>query len=147
MEKLITLYLTLVVTLPLQSANLEVDIPWDYEQIQADAKLLEKSKFKLNQEFDWNEPSHSYYVFINAMDFASTVYALENRDNLVEANPILPMRPSTETLLFQKVFLTGVFAEAGLFGEEQWNQDWLFLLNTAVTIVTLQNLYLINSNE
>ena len=134
-------------TLPLQSANLEVDIPWDYEQIQADAKLLEKSKFKLNQEFDWNEPSHSYYVFINAMDFASTVYALENRDNLVEANPILPMRPSTETLLFQKVFLTGVFAEAGLFGEEQWKQDWLFLLNTAVTIVTLQNLYLINSNE
>lgn len=133
--------------LPLQSANLEVDIPWDYEQIQADAKLLEKSKFKLNQGFDWNEPSHSYYVFINTMDLASTVYALENRDNLVEANPILPMRPSVETLLFQKVFLTSVFAEAGLFGEEQWNQDWLCLLNTTVTVVTLQNLYLINSNE
>ena len=134
-------------TLQLQSANLEVDIPWDYEQIQADAELIEKSKFKLTQDFDWEKNSHSYYVFINAMDLASTVYALENRDNLVESNPLLPMRPSTETLIFQKVFLTGLFAEAGLFNEEQWSKDWLFLLNTTVTLVTLQNLHLIHSNE
>lgn len=134
-------------TLPLQSANLEVDIPWDYKQIQVDAKLIEESKFKLTQDFDWNNPSHSYYVFINTMDFASTVYALENRDNLIEGNPLLPMRPSTEILIFQKVFLTGIFAEAGLFNEEQWSKDWLFLMNTAVTIVTLKNLHLINSNE
>lgn len=134
-------------TLQLQSANLEVDIPWDYEQIQADAELIEKSKFKLTQDFDWEKNSHSYYVFINAMDLASTVYALENRNNLVESNPLLPMRPSTETLIFQKVFLTGLFAEAGLFNEEQWSKDWLFLLNTTVTLVTLQNLHLIHSNE
>ena len=135
-------------TLPVfASVNLQVDIPWDYEQIQADAELIENSKFKLTQDFDWEKNSHSYYVFINAMDLASTVYALENRSNLVEGNILLPMRPSTETLVFQKVFLTGVFAEAGLFGEQEVDEAWLYMMNTMVTLVTLHNIHLINTND
>jgi hypothetical protein len=43
------------VILPLQSANLEVDIPWDWEQVQADAELIKNTNTNILPDFDFEE--------------------------------------------------------------------------------------------
>jgi len=145
MVKHITLFLILVVSPLSQSANLEVDIPWDYEQIQQDAAKIETSEVTYN--FDFQNPKHKYFIAINVLDIASTVYAVENRNNLSEGNFLLPKRPELEELILQKAIVIYALKHMGLFSTHSDDQWFINGLNIALTGVVLHNIHLINTND
>ena len=142
MVKHITLFLILVVNPLFASVNLEVDIPWDYTQIEIDGKLIERSKFQMR--LDWQKPSHKYYVVINALDVLTTYHAVQ-QGYASEANPFLPAEPSLERLIVHKVLWSEVARYGGLF----WQEDDSFLqfANFLVTLAVVNNTIIIINNE
>ena len=148
MAKHITLLLILVVVPLLQSNSLQVDLsdePFDFEQIERDSKEIFKNKNRI--DFDWNEPAHQYFFWINLADMATTIYAMENRDNLYEGNFLLDDTPEIEELLLQKVAISYFFHEVGMFSGNEITDDWLSIVNTGVTLATINNLRLIQKND
>lgn len=131
--------------LPLQSANLEVDIPWDYEQIQADAAKIKAAEYSYT--FNFQNPKHKYFLIINTLDLATTIYALENRDNLYEKNILLDDTPEIEELLAQKIIVSYALERLGMFDNTPVADDALSLTNFVVTLAVLNNYYLINKYE
>jgi len=128
-----------------QSANLEVDLPWDFEQIQQDRAKIEASK--VTYHFDFQNPKHKYFLLINTLDVASTLYAIENRDNLSEGNPLLPKRPELEELILQKAIVIYTLNHMGLFSTHPDDQYYLNALNIVLTAAVINNLYRINTND
>ena len=148
MAKHITLLLILAVAPLLQSNSLQVDLsnePFDFEQIERDSEAIFQNNNRI--DFDWNEPAHQYFFWINLADMATTVYALENRDSLYEGNFLLDDTPEIEELLLQKAIITYGFHQVGLFSGEEVTDDWLYFLNIAVTIATINNYYLIKNHD
>jgi len=128
-----------------QSANLEVDLPWDFEQIQQDGAKIEASK--VTYHFDFQKPKHKYFLLINTLDVASTLYAIENRDNVSERNPLLPKRPELEELILQKAIVIYTLNHMGLFSTHPDDQYYLNALNIVLTAAVINNLYRINTND
>ena len=108
MEKLTTLFLTLVVILPLQSANLEVDIPWNWEQVQADAELIKNTNTNILPDFDFEEKATpgQYTIFwtLQVLDVYSTYRGLKY-DCVTEANPLVGSNPNLARLVTHKTVL------------------------------------------
>lgn len=90
---------------------------------------------------------HQYYFWINLADMATTIYAMENRDNLYEGNFLLDDEPEPEELLLQKVALSYFFHEVGMFSGEKLTDDWLYFTNTVITLATINNYRLIKRND
>ena len=148
MAKHITLLLILAVAPLLQSNSLQVDLPdepFDFEQIERDSKAIFQNNNRI--DFDWNEPAHQYFFWINLADMATTIYAMENRDNLYEGNFLLDDKPRPEELLLQKVAISYFFHEVGMFSGNEITDDWLSIVNTVVTLATINNLRLIQKND
>jgi len=124
------------------SVNLEVDIPWDYTQIEIDGKLIERSKFQMR--LDWQKPSHKYYVVINALDVLTTYHAVQ-QGYASEANPFLPEKPSLGRLVVHKVVWSEVARYGGLFYEE--DENFLMFANFLVTLAVINNTKIILDNE
>ena len=97
------------------SVNLEVDIPWDYNQIELDGKLIERSKFQMKMNLE--NPRHKYFFIMNALDVVTTYHATQ-QGYASEANPLLSDNPSLESLIVHKVVWTQVARYGGLFWEE-----------------------------
>ena len=123
------------------------DEPFNFEQIKKDSKEIWHYQNKNRIDFDWNKPSHQYFFWINIADMASTVYALENRDSLYEGNFLLDDSPEIEELLLQKVVVSYVFHQYGLFSGEEVTDDWLYFLNILVTGATIHNYVLIQEHD
>ena len=123
------------------------DEPFNFEQIKKDSKEIWEFSNKNRIDFDWNEPTHQYFFWINIADMASTVYALENRDSLYEGNFLLDDSPEIEELLLQKVVVSYVFHQYGLFSGEEVTDDWLYLLNILLTGAVLNNYILIQEHD
>ena len=140
MEKLTTLFLTLVVILPLQSANLEVDIPWDFEQMKRDAQLIENSHQPIFEDLEWenNATDAQYALFwgIQVLDVYSTYRGLKF-PCVKEANPLLGENPGIARMVTHKtIFLQPIWAlqSKGLFTKQD-----LKVYNTMGTIVLYNN--------
>ena len=131
--------------LPLQSANLEVDIPWDYEQIQADAAKLEASE--VTYHFDFENKRHKTFLILNLLDVASTIYGMENRDNLYETNFLLPKKPTPEELILQKVVVITTMSHLELFSTHPKDQWYIDGINIMLALVVMNNLYTIQKYE
>ena len=87
--------------------------PFDYKQIQADAVVIEQDRrrfnfIKLDNPVS-DETLTKYYIW-NALDFATTAYALENREQVKEGNLILGEDPSLDRLLLHKLILGPLIA-------------------------------------
>lgn len=123
------------------------DEPFNFEQIKKDSKEIWEFSNKNRIDFDWNKPAHQYFFWINIADMASTVYALENRDSLYEGNFLLDDSPEIEELLLQKVVVSYVFHQYGLFSGEEVTDDWLHLLNILLTGAVLNNYILIQKHD
>lgn len=150
MVKHTTLLLILVVVPLLQSNSLQVDLsdePFDFEQIEKDKKQILEFSNKNHIDFDWDEPLHQYYFWINLADMATTIYALENRDNLYEGNILLDDKPRPEELLLQKVVISYFFHEVGMFSEQELTDDWLYITNAGITLATINNYRLIKKHD
>ena len=130
----------------LQSANLEVDLPWpkawDHEQIRVDGELIERSKFQMR--LDWDRPSHKYYLVINALDVLTTYHAVQ-QGYASEANPLLPADPSLTRLIAHKLIWTEMARYGGIFWEE--DEGFVLFANTLVTLAVINNATIIVNNE
>ena len=150
MGKLIILFLTLGLAQSLQSDSLVVKLPetkFNFEQIERDAKLIEEAAAARRKRFRFriieNEPTIQqirYSWFINSLDVGTSIYAINNRNNLVESNIILGDRPEEWEFLALKL-TTVPIAHSNLDTHE------LKILNSILTFVVARNLYLINTNE
>ena len=134
----------------LQSDSLVVKLPetkFNFEQIQRDAKLIEEAAAARRKRFRFriikDEPTIQqirYSWFINSLDVGTSIYAINNRNNLVESNIILGDRPEEWEFLALKL-TTVPIAHSNLDTHE------LKILNSILTFVVARNLYLINTNE
>lgn len=133
--------------LALNISALDLTLPeqdFDFQQIERDSKEIWEYRNKNRIDFDWNEPMHQYYFWVNLADMATTMYALENRDNLYEGNYLVnDHTPELEKLLIQKALVSYAFHEFGMFSGEEVTDDWLFLVNAGITIATINNYRLI----
>ena len=124
------------------SVNLEVDIPWDYTQIELDGKLIERSKFQMKMNLE--NPRHKYFFIMNALDVVTTYHATQ-QGYASEANPLLSDNPSLESLIVHKVVWTQVARYGGLFWEE--DENFLMFANILVTLAVINNTKIIIENE
>ena len=120
---------------------------FNFEQIQRDAKLIEEAAAARRKRFRFriieDEPTIQqirYSWFINSLDVGTSIYAINNRNNLVESNIILGNRPEEWEFLALKL-TTVPIAHSNLDTHE------LKILNSILTFVVARNLYLINTNE
>ena len=118
---------------------------FDFEQIEEDRQRIEASGY--NWEFNIQEPSHKYFVVINALDIATTLYAVENRNTLKEGNPFLPNNPKLEHLLIHKAITSYTFNYIGLFNNNPDDKWAINTMNVLVTMAVLSNIHLINTND
>jgi hypothetical protein len=124
------------------SVNLQVDLPWDYDQIEIDGKLIERSKFTMRIDFD--RPSHRYYLVINTLDVLTTYHAVQ-QGYASEANPLLPADPSLTRLIAHKLIWTEMARYGGIFWEE--DESFVLFANTLVTLAVINNTKIIIDNE
>lgn len=127
-------------TLQLQSANLEVDIPWNWEQIQADAELIKNSETNILPNFDLADDGTKtqWYLFwtIHALDIYSTYRGLQY-DCVKEGNPLLGERPGLVRMVTHKtVFLSPFWL---LQNEGVFTKQDLKLYNTMGSVVVYNN--------
>ena len=142
MVKAITLFLILVTTPVFASVNLQVDLPWDYDQIEIDGKLIERSKFQMRIDLD--RPTHKYYLVINTLDVLTTYHAVQ-RGYGSEANPLLPADPSLTRLIAHKIIWTELARYGGIFWEE--DESFVYFANFLVTLAVINNTLIIIDNE
>ena len=138
----ITLFLILVTTPVFASFNLQVDIPWDYDQIELDGRLIERSKFQMRIDLD--RPTHKYYLVINTLDVLTTYHAVQ-QGYASEANPLLPADPSLTRLIAHKIIWTELARYGGIFWEE--DESFVLFANTLVTLAVINNTKIIIDNE
>ena len=127
------------------SVNLEVDIPWDFEQIQQDGAKIEASE--VTYHFDFENKKHKTFLILNILDVASTIYAIENRDNLYETNFLLPEKPSPEELILQKAIVIATMSHLDLFSTHPDDEWYIDGLNTILGIVVISNIYKIHKYD
>jgi len=120
---------------------------FNFEQIERDAKLIAEAEAARRKRFRFreikNEPTSCqlrYSWFIHSLDLGTSIYAINNRNNLVESNFILGKRPEEWEFIAQKLTLVPI-AHSNIEAEE------LTILNTILTAVVARNIYLINTNE
>ena len=118
---------------------------FDFEQMKEDGERLEAVEFRI--DFDIENPKHKYFVVINVLDIASTMYAIENRSILIEANPLLPERPELEELIIQKTLSIYLLKYLGVFSEHPADQWYINSANVLLTGVVLNNLHQINKYD
>ena len=129
----------------LLSIHAEAYHDFDFEQIKEDAERLEATEFRI--DFDIENPKHKYFVVINVLDIASTMYAIENRNILIETNPLLPERPELEELIIQKTLSIYLLKYLGVFSEHPADQWYINSANVLLTGVVLNNLHQINKYD
>ena len=129
----------------LLSVHAEAYHDFDFEQMKEDGERLEAVEFRI--DFDIENPKHKYFVVINVLDIASTMYALENRNILIEANPLLPERPELEELILQKTLSIYLLRHVRFFSEHPADQWYINSANVLLTGVVINNLYQINKYD
>ena len=92
-------------------------------------------------------PKHKYFLVMNVLDIASTVYAIENRNNLIEANFLLPEKPELEELILQKTLSIYLLRHVRFFSEHPADQWYIDGANVLLTGTVINNLYQINKYD
>ena len=110
---------------------------YNFEQIEKDSKLIEEAIGARRKRFRFreikNEPTLCqirYSWFINSLDVGTSIYAINNRKNLIESNIILSERPEEWEFLALKL-TTVPIAHSNIEAEE------LSVLNGIITFCLL----------
>ena len=75
------------------------------------------------------------------------IECLENRNILIEANPLLPERPELEELILQKTLSIYLLRHVRFFIEHPADQWYINSANVLLTGVVLNNLHQINKYD
>ena len=79
-------------------------------------------------------------ILLHSLDVMTTIYAIENRENLIEGNPLLPEKPEPEEIILQKaITLT--------FLHHNFEAGQIYLLNWFAGATVLRNMYMISKYE
>ena len=146
MEKLIILFLTLLVT-PLFAYDKAADkldltlpeTPFNYEQMEEDSlRIQEAINKRLRFVHIKNEPSRKTvmtFYMLNAIDMATSYHMTRSHPTLKEANFLLPEKPSAAEFLIHKS-VTAPIAAAN------FDQNQMVLANWILAAVVVRNFYL-----
>tara|TARA_Y100000401_G_scaffold108232_1_gene103318 strand:- start:348 stop:776 length:429 start_codon:yes stop_codon:yes gene_type:complete len=128
-------------------ADLDLTLPqeFDFEQIEKDRKLIKDWEDRSRVKFWDNKPYPSeeqirYSWRIHALDMMTTVYALENRDNIKEANWILGEQPEIHEVIALKLLVLP-------FVHQNSNEHMMVYFNAVTTATVVNNLYVINKYD
>ena len=138
----------LMIGVATQASTLDLRIPetdYDFRQIEEDAESINNIKYSTN--FNIENPKHKYFLVMNVLDTASTIYAMENRDNIIETNFLLPAKPTPEELFLHKALVIYALSKTNFFSnhpDEQWSINFV---NVGLTIAVLNNLDIINNYD
>jgi hypothetical protein len=146
MEKLITLFLTLLV-IPLsvsasQEAKLDLtlpDTPFDYEQMNKDSLLIQEA---INERLRFvvvkDEPSKrtlmTFYL-LNSVDMVTSYHMTTKHPTLKEANFLLPKKPTAAQFLIHKSVTVPIAAA-------NFNEHQMVIANWILAAVIIHNFYL-----
>ena len=142
------LFLTLLV-IPLSvSANQEVDLtlpetPFDFEQMERDSKLIkdweEREYYRIFNNPDPlpTQRQIRYSWIVHTLDMATTIYALEHRENIREGNPILGESPNNIEIIGLKLLILPIV-------HQNSSEHAMVYFNTITTAVVVHNLYVLN---
>ena len=136
------------ISMGLEAEELDLTLPetdFDFRQIEEDGKSI--MNLERNAKFNIENPKHKYFLVINILDSASTLYAMENRNTLRESNILLPDIPKAEHLFVQKALSIYALRHLGIFSEHPEDQWYINALNTTLTFAVLNNLYQINKHD
>ncbi len=113
--------------------------------MEEDRQRIEASE--ITYHFDFENKKHKTFLVVNILDVATTIYAIENRENLVEGNPFLPKKPELEQLLLQKAIVSYALNYAGIFSNNPEDEWFINQLNILIGLAVVSNLYNINTND
>ena len=151
MEKLTMLFLTLLV-IPLSvSANQEVDLtlpdtPFDFEQMEKDGQLIkeweEREYYRIFNNPDPlpTQKQIRYSWVVHALDMATTIYALEHRENIREGNPVLGESPNNIEIIGLKLLILPIV-------HQNSSEHAMVYFNAITTATVINNLYVINKYD
>ena len=117
--------------------------PFDYNQMKADAVVIEQDRRRfqfVNLDNPATDETLRRFYLWNALDMATTIYALENKDALKEGNILLGENPSTENLIIHKLILVP------LFGHNLENA-FVDVLTIGLQVATINNVRLILTTD
>ena len=118
---------------------------FNFKQIEEDKQRIEAAGYSYN--FDFQNPKHKYFLIINILDVATTVYGMEHRNSLHEQNFLLDNTPEIEELILQKAIVITALNYIGIFSNHPDDAWYINSVNTAVTLAAINNLYLINKYD
>jgi len=128
-------------------ADLDLTLPqeFDFEQIEKDRKLIKDWEDRSKVKFWNNKPYPSeeqirYSWRIHALDMMTTIYALENRDNVKEANWVLGEEPEIHEVIALKLLVLP-------FVHQNSNEHMMVYFNAVTTATVVNNLYVINKYD
>ena len=128
-------------------ADLDLTLPqeFNFEQIEKDRKLIKDWEDRSRVKFWDNKPYPSeeqirYSWRIHALDMMTTIYALENRDNIKEANWILGEQPEIHEVIALKLLVLP-------FVHQNSNEHMMVYFNAVTTATVVNNLYVINKYD
>ena len=121
-------------------AELDLTLPPipDEEIVELEKKFRDNFNFIEIKESPTKQQRIIYWT-LNALDVYTTYEGLKN-PNIAEANPIIGKRPSLEKLVVHKIIF------AGLIGENLNTYSYT-LINTALGIAVVRNIYIINTTS
>ena len=142
MVRLLLLFLSFPVFADL---DLTLSQEFDFEQIEKDRKLIKDWEDRSKVKFWYNKPYPSeeqirYSWRIHALDMMTTAYALENRDNIKEANWILGEQPEIHEVIALKLLVLP-------FVHQNSNEHMMVYFNAVTTATVVNNLYVINKYD
>ena len=155
MKKLILILLTPII-LPLSLMTEEVILsneqvrefikqqPYDFNQIKKDSKLIEFDLQKKQRRFQIVDvetlPTKAEIrtsIILHTLDVVTTIYALENRDEVKEGNLILGPHPEIHEVILLKALVLP-------FVHQNFEREQLVFMNWAGGVAVTNNLYIIN---
>tara|TARA_B100000963_G_scaffold352561_1_gene365921 strand:- start:1544 stop:2020 length:477 start_codon:yes stop_codon:yes gene_type:complete len=155
MKKLILILLTPII-LPLSLQTEEVILsneqvkefvkqqPYDFNQIKKDAKLIEFDLQKKQRRFQIVDvetlPTKAEIrtsIILHTLDVATTIYALEHRDEVKEGNLILGPHPEIHEVILLKALVLP-------FVHQNFEREQLVVMNWAGGLAVVNNLYIIH---
>ena len=128
-------------------ADLDLTLPqeFNFEQIEKDRKLIKDWEDRSRVKFWDNKPYPSeeqirYSWRIHALDMMTTIYALENRDTIKEANWVLGEEPEMHEVVALKLLVLP-------FLHQNSNEHMMVYFNAVTTATVVNNLYVINKYD
>tara|TARA_R100000655_G_scaffold45175_1_gene82023 strand:- start:72 stop:500 length:429 start_codon:yes stop_codon:yes gene_type:complete len=125
-------------------AELNITIPqeFNYKQIKKDYQLIKDWEYRNKLRFTNPEPPPKqqqikYSWRINALDLATTIYALESCSFCREGNPILGGKPEAYEVIALKLIVLPIIHQ----NNNEYGMIWY---NFIVSVAVVNNLYVIN---